>query len=197
MEESVLLSAATAYMDVSRDTANLELQQNNVRVLQRTLKDTRNRFEAGQVTATDVAQSEAQLAAAEASLHAAESTLMTTRANNGITSSKSSFPNRQHDFPVVSAQAIGNDGPSCEARRASIRSSIRSTTMRRRDCFFFLAGPPSSPTNRTHGATLLGRINPSPRAAIGQDRITPAAAAHSVAPRHNRGWRLCSEHSTA
>jgi outer membrane protein len=81
MEESVLLSAATAYMDVSRDTANLEVQQNNVRVLQRTLKDTRNRFAAGQVTPTDVAQAEAQLAAGEASLHGAESTLMTTKAN--------------------------------------------------------------------------------------------------------------------
>ena len=68
MEESVLLSAATAYMDVSRDTANLEVQQNNVRVLQRTLKDTRNRFAAGQVTPTDVAQAEAQLAAGEATL---------------------------------------------------------------------------------------------------------------------------------
>ncbi len=81
MEESVLLSAASAYMDVSRDTANLEVQQNNIKVLQRTLKDTRNRFAAGQVTATDVAQAEAQLAAGEASLHGAESTLMTTRAN--------------------------------------------------------------------------------------------------------------------
>jgi outer membrane protein len=81
MEESVLLAAATAYMDMSRDTANLEVQQNNVRVLQRTLKDTQNRFAAGQVTTTDVAQSEAQLAAGEANLHAAESTLMTTRAN--------------------------------------------------------------------------------------------------------------------
>lgn len=81
MEESVLLSAATIYMDVSRDTANLEVQQTNIRVLQRTLRDTQNRFDAGQVTATDVAQAEAQLAAGEASLHAAESTLMTTRAN--------------------------------------------------------------------------------------------------------------------
>jgi outer membrane protein len=81
MEESILLAAATAYMDVSRDTANLEVQQNNVRVLQRTLKDTHNRFAAGQVTPTDVAQAEAQLAAGEASLHGAESTLMTTKAN--------------------------------------------------------------------------------------------------------------------
>jgi len=81
MEESVLLAAATAYMDMSRDTANLEVQQNNIRVLQRTLKDTQNRYIAGQVTSTDVAQAEAQLAAGEANLHAAESTLMTTRAN--------------------------------------------------------------------------------------------------------------------
>lgn len=81
MEQNVLLSAATVYMDMSRDSANLDVQQNNIRVLQRTLRDTRNRFEVGQVTATDVAQAEAQLAAGEASLHAAESTLMTTRAN--------------------------------------------------------------------------------------------------------------------
>ena len=81
MEESILLAAATAYMDMSRDTANLEVQQNNIRVLQRTLKDTQNRFSAGQVTTTDVAQAEAQLAAGEANLHSAESTLMTTRAN--------------------------------------------------------------------------------------------------------------------
>jgi outer membrane protein len=81
MEQSVLLSAATVYMDVSRDTASLEVQQNNIRVLQRTLTDTRNRFSAGQVTSTDVAQAEAQLAAGQATLHAAESTLMTTRAN--------------------------------------------------------------------------------------------------------------------
>ncbi len=81
MEESVLLAAATVYMDMSRDTANLEVQQNNIRVLERTLTDTRNRFQAGQVTSTDVAQAEAQLAAGQANLHAAESTLMTTRAN--------------------------------------------------------------------------------------------------------------------
>ncbi len=81
MEQSVLLAAASIYMDVSRDSANLDVQQNNVRVLDRTLQDTRNRFSAGQVTDTDVAQSEAQLAAAQAAMHAAEATLMTTRAN--------------------------------------------------------------------------------------------------------------------
>jgi outer membrane protein len=81
MEESVLLAAATIYMDVARDTANLEVQQSNVRVLQKTLTDTRNRFNFGEVTQTDVAQAEAQLASGEATLHAAEATLMATRAN--------------------------------------------------------------------------------------------------------------------
>ena len=77
MEQSVLLAAATVYMDVSRDSANLEVQRNNVRVLERTLTDTQNRFSAGQVTQTDVAQSEAQLAAAQAASAAAEATLAT------------------------------------------------------------------------------------------------------------------------
>jgi outer membrane protein len=81
MEQSVLFAAATVYMDMSRDTANLEVQQNNFHVLERMLKDTNQRFSVGQITSTDVAQSEAQLAAGEASLHAAESTLATTRAN--------------------------------------------------------------------------------------------------------------------
>ncbi len=81
MEQSVLLAAATVYMDVSRDSANLAVQQNNVRVLERTLTDTNNRFAAGQVTDTDVAQSEAQLAAAQATLHGAEATLAITQAN--------------------------------------------------------------------------------------------------------------------
>jgi outer membrane protein len=81
MEQSVLLAAATIYMDVSRDAANLEVQQTNFRVLQHMLQDTNQRFNAGQITSTDVAQAEAQLAAGEANLHAAESTLMTTRAN--------------------------------------------------------------------------------------------------------------------
>jgi outer membrane protein len=81
IEQSVLLSAASVYMDVLRDTANLELQRDNIRVLQRTLKVTQDRHDSGAVTATDVDQAQAQLASGEASLHVAESTLMTTKAN--------------------------------------------------------------------------------------------------------------------
>jgi outer membrane protein TolC len=81
MEQSVLLSAATAYMDVLRDTANLKVQHSSVRVLQQMLKDTRDRRAVGEIPETDVAQAEAQLAGGEATLHAAEATLLATRAN--------------------------------------------------------------------------------------------------------------------
>ena len=81
LEESVLLSAATIYMDYLRDSAIVEVQKSNVRVLEQTLKQTRDRFNVGEVTRTDVAQSEAQLAAGNTQLLAAQATLTTTRAN--------------------------------------------------------------------------------------------------------------------
>src|SRR6202011_3815385 len=81
LEYTVLLAAATIYMDYLRDAAIVEVQRSNVRVLDQTLKQTRDRFNVGEVTRTDVAQSEAQLAAGKTQLLAAEATLTTTRAN--------------------------------------------------------------------------------------------------------------------
>ena len=49
-EQSVLLSALTAYMNVLRDYATLELQKRNVEVLQEQLRQTRDRFKVGDVT---------------------------------------------------------------------------------------------------------------------------------------------------
>ena len=81
LEQSVLLSAATIYMDYLRDSAIVEVQRSNVRVLEQTLKQTRDRFNVGEVTRTDVAQSEAQLAAGKTQLLTAEANLNTTRSN--------------------------------------------------------------------------------------------------------------------
>src|SRR4051794_11024075 len=81
LEQTVLLSGATIYMDYLRDSAIVEVQKSNVRVLEQTLKQTKDRFNVGEVTRTDVAQSEAQLAAGNTQLLTAESTLTTTRAN--------------------------------------------------------------------------------------------------------------------
>jgi outer membrane protein len=81
LEQTVLLSAATTYMDYLRDSAIVEVQKSNVRVLEQTLKQTRDRFNVGEVTRTDVAQSEAQLAAGKTQLLTAEANLTTTRSN--------------------------------------------------------------------------------------------------------------------
>ena len=81
LEQNVLLTAATVYMDYLRDSAILEVNRSNVRVLEQTLAQTRERYKVGDVTRTDVAQSGAQLAAGRTQLQTAESNLTTTRAN--------------------------------------------------------------------------------------------------------------------
>lgn len=81
LEQSVLLAAATVYMDYLRDAAVVEVQQSNLRVLGETLRQTRDRFNVGEVTRTDVAQSEAQQAAGRTQLLTAEANLNATRAN--------------------------------------------------------------------------------------------------------------------
>ena len=81
LEQTVLLQAATIYMDYLRDSAIVEVQKSNVRVLEQTLKQTKDRFSVGEVTRTDVAQSEAQLAAGKTQLLTAEANLTTTRSN--------------------------------------------------------------------------------------------------------------------
>jgi outer membrane protein len=80
-EQQVLLDAATAYMNLLRDGAILELNQSNVQVLTEQLKQTRDRFNVGEVTRTDVAQSESRLAAGRSALLGAQSNYVTSQAN--------------------------------------------------------------------------------------------------------------------
>jgi outer membrane protein len=80
IEQTVLLDAATVYMDVVRDAAVLEVQRSNVRVLGEILQQTRARFKLKEVTRTDVAQAEAQLAAGQSQMLSADSNLTTSKA---------------------------------------------------------------------------------------------------------------------
>jgi outer membrane protein len=79
-EQTILLNAATVYMDLLRDGALLELQRRNVEVLQEQLRQTRDRFIVGEVTRTDVAQAESRLAAGRASVLSAEAQYSRSRA---------------------------------------------------------------------------------------------------------------------
>jgi len=78
-EQNTLLDALTVYMNVIRDQSVLELQKKNRARLQTQLQATRDRFEVGEVTRTDVAQSEARVAIADADLIQAEGNLISSR----------------------------------------------------------------------------------------------------------------------
>jgi outer membrane protein len=74
-EINVLLNAATAYMNVVRDSAIVRLRENAVKVLAEQLRATEDRFKVGEVTRTDVAQAQSGLAASQADLSIAQGTL--------------------------------------------------------------------------------------------------------------------------
>lgn len=76
IEQTVLLNAISTYMDVVASTAILELSRNNEEVLGRQLKASQERFDVGEVTRTDVAQSEARLSSSKADVIGAEGQLI-------------------------------------------------------------------------------------------------------------------------
>lgn len=79
VEQNVLLDASTAYLDVVRDEAIVKLQKNNEHLLRKRLDETLARFNVGEVTRTDVAQSRASYAQAQADLVLAEGNLAISR----------------------------------------------------------------------------------------------------------------------
>jgi outer membrane protein len=76
VEQQVLFQVITAYMDTVQAQSILELARNNQEVLQKQLKASQERFDVGEVTRTDVAQSEARLSNANADTITAEGQLI-------------------------------------------------------------------------------------------------------------------------
>ncbi|CAA2141577.1 TolC family outer membrane protein [Hyphomicrobium sp. ghe19] len=79
-EQQVLLDAVTAFGDVTRDQAIVKLNENNLKFLDAELKAQRDRFSVGEVTRTDVAQSEARRALGQSDLDQAKANLKSSRA---------------------------------------------------------------------------------------------------------------------
>ncbi len=79
-EQTVLQATVRTYMDVLRDQAVVELNQANLERLRRQLEATRDRFEVGELTRTDVAQAEARVSGAISSLVASQGVLESSRA---------------------------------------------------------------------------------------------------------------------
>jgi len=131
VEQSVLLSTGTAFMDVVRDQAVVELTVNNVTVLRRRLQAARDQFEVGEVTRTDVAQAEARLARAVADRVSAEGQLEASRA--AYRRVVGELPGRLEQPPPLAAmpqtkdeavEAASNDNPDVLAASFDERATL-------------------------------------------------------------------------
>ncbi|MCI4590288.1 TolC family outer membrane protein [Sphingobium sp. BYY-5] len=125
-EASIFSQTVAAYMDVIRDNAVVSLNQSNVKALEVNLQATNDRFEVGDVTRTDVAQSESRLALARSDLQTAEANLITSRENYialvGDAPNALDAPPALPGLPatpVVAVQVALNDNPDILAAKKS------------------------------------------------------------------------------
>ena len=175
IEQTVLLDAATAYMNVLRDSAIYDLQKRNVEVLQEQLRQTRDRFNVGEVTRTDVAQAESRVAAGQSQMLTAQANLTTSRAIYrrviGLDPGKlvAGYPGR----PILAAlpRSGGSAGPSGKSvgQRSGIwrrRCTIAGEGERRRRSIRPLPSPvlqqqqyhPNDSTLRNMNASVVGQL---------------------------------------
>ncbi len=122
-EQTVLLSAVTSYADLVQNIGIADARRNNVRVLIQQLDATRERFRVGELTITDVSQSEARLELARADLVQAETNVRIAEAAFQRTIGKK--PGRLGEIPLIGGlpsseeEAIGlamDAGPSGHRR---------------------------------------------------------------------------------
>jgi TolC family type I secretion outer membrane protein len=107
VEETVLLQAATAHLDVVRDQALLGLAINNVKVLTQNLNETKAQLAVGVATNTDLAQAQASLAQAIAGQQQAEANLTNSRAE--YLQAVGEMPGTLTQPPVVANLPVSQD----------------------------------------------------------------------------------------
>ena len=81
IEQQILLKSATAYYDLIYKTKNTQFNLANVDLFERQVETDRSRLQKGEITLTDLAQSESSLAGANAKFIAAETKLLTAKSN--------------------------------------------------------------------------------------------------------------------
>lgn len=131
VEQSVLINVIQAYVDVRRDQERLRISQENVAVLNRQLEESQARFDVGEITRTDVAQSQARLAAAQANLTSAQAQLAVSRAGYAAIVGQNptdlaAEPSLAALLPATVEQAFDaaeNDNPQVQAARFTERAA--------------------------------------------------------------------------
>ncbi len=113
VEQDILLGATVAFFEIKQATERVALQQNSVEVLSRERQAAQDRFDVGEITVTDVALADAQLAQTQAGLASAQGDLEIAR--EGYLAATGRFPERLDAPPplpqlpasVDEARAIG------------------------------------------------------------------------------------------
>lgn len=126
-EADLFSNVVGAYMDVIRDDAIVSLNRQNVRVLEVNLRASRDRFQVGDLTRTDVAQSDARLALARSQLQTAEARLISSRESYirlvgtvpGLLETPPQLPNLPADPEKAVAVALRNNPTLLAAVKAA------------------------------------------------------------------------------
>ncbi|RZJ35017.1 MAG: type I secretion protein TolC, partial [Brevundimonas sp.] len=174
-EQSVLALVIQSYADVIRDTEILSIREANLGVLRRQLDEASARFEVGEITRTDVAQSEARLAQSEADLANARAQLSVSRAayaavvgqSPGDLAPMPTLPGVPTDFDsaldvaLIDNPGIRAAGYSLDAAEANVAAakaeylpSLRATATYGGSSEFDRLGDIGDNTRLTAGATL-------------------------------------------
>lgn len=129
-EADVFTAIVSVYMDVLRDTAVVELNSRNVAVLSTNLEASRDRFEVGDLTRTDVAQSQARLLLAKGQLELARSQLDASLENYlrfvGIPARNLEQPPELQSLPQTADDALDialDNNPQLEAAKAEVAAA--------------------------------------------------------------------------
>ncbi|WP_082678305.1 TolC family outer membrane protein [Sphingomonas sanguinis] len=131
-EGDVLLGVITAYTDVRRDQRSLDIRRDDLVVLNSLLREIAARRQAGELTATDVAQAEAQVRTAEAQVASAQAQLEASRATfamlvglaPGHLTPEPPLPNVPGTIDVA-LRSAGIDNPDIAAAKATADSSAQ------------------------------------------------------------------------
>lgn len=97
VEQGVLLAAVQAYVNVRLTQEIVALRESNYRLITQELRASRDRFEVGEITRTDVSIAEARLAASRASLASAQGDLMVAR--ESFKAATGAYPGRLSGLP--------------------------------------------------------------------------------------------------
>jgi outer membrane protein len=173
-EGDIFTEAVAAYMDVIRDRSIVTLNRNQVRVLETNLQATRDRFEVGDLTRTDVAQSEARRALAQSALATAEGRLEGSEENYrrviGDLPDELDPPPPLPALPTTPQQAediaLANNS-DLVAIAAQARAASRDVSIARADRLPRVAGVSSGDIANTLGSAPSGVSNTSQSLGVG------------------------------